>query len=65
MIAVVKAAKNVGALVKTAEKLEEAGIPHYLWTEQPEDIPTALATVPLLQSHGRSTKCLNKLKLFK
>ncbi|KAK9809694.1 hypothetical protein WJX73_005901 [Symbiochloris irregularis] len=39
--------KGETQLRNLAEKLEEAGIQHKLWMEQPEDIPTCIATVPL------------------
>ena len=37
-------------LIEMSEKLTAERIPHYLWTEQPENIPTALATAPQLKS---------------
>ncbi|CAK9866889.1 unnamed protein product [Sphagnum jensenii] len=33
-----------------SKKLEAAGITHKLWIEQPEDIPTCLATKPYPKS---------------
>ena len=33
-----------------AAKLSEAGVPHKLWVEQPEDFPTCLATAPCRKS---------------
>ncbi|KAI8324580.1 peptidyl-tRNA hydrolase II [Martensiomyces pterosporus] len=42
--------KNESSLLKMADNLKQQGIPYYLWTEQPENIPTCLATVPVMRS---------------
>ena len=42
-------------------KLEEAGVAHKLWVEQPEDYATCLATAPAPKS--RVAPLLKKLKL--
>ncbi|KAJ1952834.1 hypothetical protein DL89DRAFT_267358 [Linderina pennispora] len=42
--------KNENSLLKMADNLKQQGIPYYLWTEQPENIPTCLATVPVMRS---------------
>ncbi|KAI9495282.1 peptidyl-tRNA hydrolase II domain-containing protein [Zychaea mexicana] len=44
---VVLETKNANSLEKLEAALKEHQIPHYKWVEQPEDIPTALATAPL------------------
>lgn len=38
------------ALERAHRSLAEAGIAHKLWTEQPEDEPTCLATAPCPKS---------------
>ncbi|KAJ2706881.1 peptidyl-tRNA hydrolase domain-containing protein 1 [Coemansia sp. IMI 203386] len=38
--------KNEASLLKMADNLKEKNIPYHLWIEQPENIPTCLATVP-------------------
>ncbi|BDA42999.1 Putative peptidyl-tRNA hydrolase PTRHD1 [Coccomyxa sp. Obi] len=47
-------------LTNLAEKLQEAGIPHKLWVEQPENFVTCLATAPgpksLIQQHFKKLK---------
>ncbi|KAJ1762052.1 hypothetical protein IW142_003226 [Coemansia sp. RSA 564] len=47
---VVLETKNEASLLKMAENLKQNNIPYYLWTEQPENIPTCLATVPVVRS---------------
>ncbi|KAJ2664699.1 hypothetical protein IWW48_000646 [Coemansia sp. RSA 1200] len=42
--------KNEASLLKIADDLKEKHVPFYLWTEQPENIPTCLATVPVMRS---------------
>lgn len=42
--------KGETQLRNLAAKLTEAGVLHKLWTEQPEDVPTALATKPYPRS---------------
>lgn len=46
-----------------AKKLEENQIKHYLWTEQPENIPTALATMPYEKDFIKPY--FKKLNMFK
>lgn len=43
---VVLEAPGETSLLQIAAKLEEAGICHKLWVEQPENVPTALAAAP-------------------
>lgn len=33
-------------LIRTETKLKEANVPHHLWIEQPENVPTCLAASP-------------------
>ncbi|KAJ2794982.1 hypothetical protein H4R20_006039 [Coemansia guatemalensis] len=47
---VVLSTKNEASLLKMAENLKQKSIPYYLWTEQPENTPTCLATVPVMRS---------------
>ncbi|KAJ2778573.1 hypothetical protein H4R18_004517 [Coemansia javaensis] len=47
---VVLQTKNEASLLKIADGLTQQSVPFYLWTEQPENIPTCLATVPVLRS---------------
>ncbi len=35
------------SLRSAAASLEAAGVSHHVWVEQPENVPTALATAPL------------------
>lgn len=50
-------------LLDLSKKLEEAGVAHKLWVEQPENIATSLATKPYPKSQvGHFFK---KLKLCK
>ncbi|KAI9190448.1 hypothetical protein H9P43_001882 [Blastocladiella emersonii ATCC 22665] len=42
--------KNESQLAALAARLEERGIEHYLWREQPENMLTALATRPYRKS---------------
>jgi hypothetical protein len=39
--------KNEGQLLKLAQGLASAGVGHKVWIEEPEHIPTALATYPV------------------
>jgi hypothetical protein len=50
-------------LKNLAEKLEAAGVRHKVWVEQPENIPTCIATAPSLKSQVSSF--FKKLKLCK
>eukprot|EP00039_Didymoeca_costata_P030688 m.30883 g.30883 ORF g.30883 m.30883 type:complete len:174 (-) comp8253_c0_seq3:992-1513(-) len=54
--------KDEAELLKLAENLKQRGVSHYLWVEQPENIPTCLATKPVRRS--TVVKPLKKLKLF-
>jgi hypothetical protein len=42
--------KNEASLNKIEETLNAKGIKHYKWVEQPENFPTALATIPVFRS---------------
>eukprot|EP00051_Salpingoeca_urceolata_P031754 m.12851 g.12851 ORF g.12851 m.12851 type:complete len:225 (+) comp4372_c0_seq1:194-868(+) len=55
--------KSEQALRALASKLSQAGVPHYLWVEQPENFASCLATKPM--QRGNIPKALRKLKLFK
>ncbi|KAI9270464.1 peptidyl-tRNA hydrolase II domain-containing protein [Phascolomyces articulosus] len=44
---VVLETKNANSLEKLETVLKDHQVPHYKWIEQPENIPTALATAPL------------------
>ncbi|KAH0481886.1 MAG: hypothetical protein KVP17_005308 [Porospora cf. gigantea B] len=46
MTKVVLEVKSTEALLKLSSELVSANIPHRVWVEQPEDVPTALAIVP-------------------
>ena len=46
--------KNEGQLRKLADGLTEAGVIFKLWIEQPEGIPTALATSPMYREETRA-----------
>ena len=61
---VVLAAKDDAQLLAAADKLKAKGIEHWLWTEHPEVIHTALAVRPYRRSVVQKTKALKKLKLF-
>eukprot|EP00798_Chlamydomonas_sp_ICE-L_P014669 gene14668-20704_t len=50
MTKVVLEVKGEAQLRNLAAKLQEAGIAHKLWIEQPEDFPTCLATKPYPKS---------------
>ena len=57
---VVLEVKGEAQLTKLAQDLEEAGVRHKLWVEQPENFPTCLATAPYrkddVQQHFRKFK---------
>ena len=61
---VVLAAKDEDQMRFAAEKLKAKGVEHWLWTEHPEEIVTALAVRPYRRSIVQKTKALKKLKLF-
>ncbi|KAI8063517.1 peptidyl-tRNA hydrolase II domain-containing protein [Gongronella butleri] len=46
---VVLETKNEESLLKLVTSLEEHEVPLYKWVEQPENIPTAMATAPLVE----------------
>ncbi|CAL5221122.1 g3257 [Coccomyxa viridis] len=52
--------KGETQLLNLASKLQETGIQHKLWIEQPENFPTCLATAPLqkdsIQQHFKKLK---------
>jgi hypothetical protein len=50
MLQVVLETKGEEQLRTLARKLVDASVPHKLWTEQPEDFLTALATKPCRKS---------------
>ena len=50
-------------LLSLSEVLTKANVPHHLWIEQPDNIPTALATAPQLKSEVKPH--LGHLKLLK
>ncbi|KAI8109988.1 hypothetical protein M9434_001264 [Picochlorum sp. BPE23] len=58
---VVLEAPDEAQLLQIASKLQEAGIPHKLWIEQPENMPTALASAP--QRKSVISPFFRKLKL--
>lgn len=53
--------KDEKALLDAARKLGEAGVAHHLWVEEPEGIPTALATAP--GPRDAAKKALKKARL--
>ncbi|OEL24034.1 putative peptidyl-tRNA hydrolase PTRHD1 [Dichanthelium oligosanthes] len=55
--------KGETQLKNLAEKLQKAGVRHKLWIEQPENIPTCIATAPCPKSQVSSF--FKKLKLCK
>lgn len=55
--------KGQAQIVNLSEKLKSGGIDHKLWIEQPENIPTCLATKPYPKSIVSSF--FKKLKLCK
>ncbi|XP_060066029.1 putative peptidyl-tRNA hydrolase PTRHD1 [Ylistrum balloti] len=59
---VVLEANNEESLMALAEKLKAENVDHKLWIEQPEDIPTCIATRPyqkdLIQSHFKKFKLM-------
>ncbi|KAI5659533.1 hypothetical protein M9H77_28326 [Catharanthus roseus] len=55
--------KGEAQIVNLSEKLKSGGIDHKLWIEQPENIPTCLATKPYPKSNVSSF--FKKLKLCK
>ncbi|XP_077990437.1 putative peptidyl-tRNA hydrolase PTRHD1 [Glandiceps talaboti] len=60
---VVLEAKDEESVRSLANKLQEESIDHKLWIEQPEDIPTCLATKPYPKDQVQ--KYFKKFKLFK
>uniref|UniRef100_L7M2B4 peptidyl-tRNA hydrolase n=1 Tax=Rhipicephalus pulchellus TaxID=72859 RepID=L7M2B4_RHIPC len=60
---VVLAASTDSELISLSETLEAANIDHKLWTEQPENIPTCLATKPYVKADVQ--KFFKDFKLFK
>jgi hypothetical protein len=51
------------SLRKLSQTLSEANVKHKLWIEQPEDIPTCIATRPYVKQDVQAY--FRKLKLFK
>ena len=60
---VIKECKGEPQLRTLADKLAAEGVPHKLWVEQPENIPTALALKPLPKSVGAGL--VKKFQLMK
>ncbi|XP_022902330.1 putative peptidyl-tRNA hydrolase PTRHD1 [Onthophagus taurus] len=60
---VVLEANDEEAIVKLKETLDENGVKHKLWIEQPENIPTCLVTKPYPKEDVQ--KYFKKFKLFK
>eukprot|EP00053_Salpingoeca_punica_P005450 m.54375 g.54375 ORF g.54375 m.54375 type:complete len:187 (-) comp13246_c0_seq1:432-992(-) len=60
---VVVEVKSEAALAEIARKLREANIVFHEWIEQPENIPTCIATKPLRKSS--LPKCLKRLPLLR
>ncbi|KAI8872868.1 peptidyl-tRNA hydrolase II [Ramicandelaber brevisporus] len=56
--------KNLESLNKLADSLNVSGIRHHVWIEQPEDIATCLATVPLRRT-PEVKQLFKKCALFK
>ncbi|KAJ1656646.1 hypothetical protein IWQ61_003815 [Dispira simplex] len=50
---VVLETKNETSLLKITEGFKAQAIPHHLWIEQPENIPTCVATAPVQRSQIR------------
>lgn len=61
ILQVVLEVKGQAQLESLASKLHEAGIRHKLWMEQPENIPTSIATAPYTKSAVQ--QYFKKLKL--
>ena len=59
---VVLAAPDGAALGRLRDALQEAGVDHKLWVEQPEDMPTCLAAKPAPKADVQ--KYFKKFKLF-
>ncbi|XP_050303521.1 putative peptidyl-tRNA hydrolase PTRHD1 [Anthonomus grandis grandis] len=60
---VVLEAPNEQSLVDLKQKLEETGVKHKMWIEQPENIPTCIAVKPYGKEEVQ--KYFKKFKLFK
>ncbi|KAJ1983592.1 peptidyl-tRNA hydrolase domain-containing protein 1 [Dimargaris verticillata] len=60
---VVLETKNQASLLKVAEGLTQSQISHYLWVEQPENLETCLATIPVPRSSVRDI--LKKCQLWR
>ncbi|XP_070533424.1 putative peptidyl-tRNA hydrolase PTRHD1 [Ptychodera flava] len=60
---VVLEAKDEDSVRKLSDKLQEDNIDHKLWIEQPENIPTCLASKPYPKEQIQ--KYFKKFKLFK
>lgn len=61
MITVVLQVPGEPELLKLRDKLQQSQIGHSLWKEEPEKIPTALASVPIRKSAGKVFKGLKLL----
>ncbi|KAH7983072.1 putative peptidyl-tRNA hydrolase PTRHD1 [Rhipicephalus sanguineus] len=60
---VVLAAPTDSKLIALSDALQEANIDHKMWTEQPENIPTCIATKPYAKADVQ--KFFKDFKLFK
>lgn len=60
---VVLEVKGETQLLNLAQKLQEAGVQHKVWVEQPENFPTCIATAPHPKSEVQQH--FKKLKLCK
>ena len=63
MTKVVKECKGERQLLALAEKLRAESIEHKLWTEQPENLPTAIALKPYPRS--RVAPLVKKFSLYR
>ncbi|KAL8454806.1 hypothetical protein Emed_000057 [Eimeria media] len=61
MRTVVLQVSSEAELMRLRDKLSQSGIHHTLWQEEPEKVPTALASIPIKKSAGRAFKGLKLL----
>ncbi|KAL8455239.1 hypothetical protein Emag_000942 [Eimeria magna] len=61
MRTVVLQVSSEAELMRLRDKLIQSGIHHALWQEEPEKVPTALASIPIKKSAGRAFKGLKLL----
>lgn len=60
---VVLQAKDEAELATVSSSLDAAGLKHWRWVELPENVPTAIATVPYPKAQFGDV--LRRLRLFK